>query len=540
MKIRTKFIFMLILTILLALTSSSSARVGPTYAIVNCKIFPVSTPPIEKGIIIIRNGLIEYLGSQEKYTIPEDAEVIEAQGLCAYPGLIDAHTNIFLEVKKEEQQRPREGTPAPTRGREVKHNPELEAFKLLKPKKSTLENLHRIGITTALVVPEEGIFAGQSVLLNLNGEKAEPMVIKNPFALHINFTTIRGSYPSSLMGTMALLRQSFLDTEHYSLHKSRFRQLSKGIKRPEFSPFLEALIPYVVERKPIVFNCANQEDIKRALRLIEEFKLNGYLTSVNEAWRVAGMIKKAKIPLFVSLDFKPPLTSIYARQGEEMKKKAENEIYTANSANLHKEQVKFALTSKGTKKPSDFLKNVQKAIQAGLPEDIAIKALTLVPAKFLGVDNILGSLEPGKIANIILTSGEIFEEKVKVKWVFVDGLSFEIKEQPKTKKPAALDISGKWSATLFSQMGEMTLTMEIEQEGNRVKGTIFSDFGQWVMKDGLLGGHELTFTVEAFIMEQNMEVMFGGKAEENSIEGTLSFPRGSGELRATKIPDNMR
>jgi len=527
------------MTILLAFISSSSARQGPTYAIVNCKIFPVSNPPVEKGVIIIRDGLIEYLGPLEKINIPEDAEVIEADGLCAYPGLIDAHTNIFLESKKEEPQRQNERT-ALTTAQEVKHHPELEAFKLLKPKKSILENLHKMGITTALVVPEKGIFAGQSVLLNLNGEKAEPMVIKDPFALHINFTTIRGSYPSSLMGTMALLRQSFLDTEHYSLHKSRFWQVSKGIKRPEFNLFLEALIPYVVEKKPVVFNCANQEDIKRALRLIEEFKLNGYLTGVNEAWRVADMIKKEKIALFVSLDFKPPLTSIYARQGEEMKERAEKEIYPANAANLHKEQVKFALTSKGIKKSSDFLKNIQKAIQAGLPGDVALKALTLVPAQLLGVDNILGSLEPGKIANVILTYGELFEEKVKVKRVFVDGLSFEIKEQPKSKKPAALNISGKWSATILSQMGEMTMTMEIEQEGNKIKGTMSSDFGQWVIKDGLLSGHELTFTVEAFIMEQNMEVAFGGKADENSIEGTLSFSRGSAELRATRIPDDRR
>lgn len=537
MKTKTKFIFILISAVIFALSPSSAARVDPTYAIVNCKIFPVSSPPVAKGIIIIRDGLIEYVGPQGKISIPPDAEVIEAEGLYAYPGLIDAHTNIFLEVKKDESQRPQEETPTPTQKQEVKHHPELKAFESLKPKKSTLENFHSIGVTTALVVPEKGIYAGQSVLLNLNGEKAEPMLIKNPFALHINFTTFRGSYPSSLMGTMALLRQSFLDTEHYASYKSRFSQSSKGIKRPEYDPFLEALIPFVVEKKPVVFNCTNQEDIKRALRLTEEFMLNGYLSGANEAWRVADKIKRAKVPLFVSVDFKPPLTSIYSQKGKETMEKAEKEIYPANPANLYKQQMKFTLTSHGVNKSSDFLKNIQKAIHAGLPREEALKALTLIPAEFLGVEDILGSLEPGKIANVILTSEEIFEEKAKVRRVFVDGISFEIKQPPKQTEPSSLNIAGKWSAVLSSLMGEMEMTLEIEQDASQIKGTISSDFGRWEISDGLLSGNELTFTLSATIMGETIETEFSGVAEKDTIEGTISFMGRSADLKARKIPD---
>ena len=537
MKIQKKFIFVFLLLAFFGLTISYSARVGPTYAIVNCKIFPVSGPPVENGIIVIRDGLIESLGPQEKISIPEDAEVIKADNMFAYPGLIDAHTNIFLEVKKEEPQRPRGMFPVQTQEKETKHHPELDALSLLKPKKSTLESLHKIGITTVLVVPEKGIYAGQSVLLNLNGEKAEPMVIKNSFALHINFTTARGAYPSSLMGTVALLKQSFLDAEYYSSCKSRFSRFSKGLKRPEYDPFLEELIPYVVKKKLVVFNCANLEDIKRALRLIKEFKLNGYITGAKEAWRVADMLKKAKTPLLVSLDFKPPFTSVYATQGKELKEKAEKEIYPANASNLHKQGIKFALTSNGVKKPSDILKNIQKAIKAGLPKEEALKALTIIPAQFLGVDDILGSLEPGKIANIILTSEEIFEEKAKVKRVFVDGLSFEIKEPPKGAKKAALNIGGKWRADVSGPMGDMEMTIEIDQEGNNISGTISSNFGQWEISSGLLSGNELTFTISATIMGESMEMAFSGTAEKDSIEGTISFMGGSAELKATKIPD---
>lgn len=522
--------------VLLFTATISKARVHPTYAIVNCKIFPVSGSPVENGVIVIRDGLIESLGPKDRVAIPEDAEVIEAEGMCAYPGLIDAHSQFFLEKKKEEAPAERAQIRMPRPEQEAEHHPEFQALGAVKPNKSILGNLHKIGVTTILVVPERKIYAGQSVLLNLNGEDVEPMVVKNPFALHLNFTTERGVYPSSLMGTMALLRQSFLDTQHYSLHKSVFSRSSKGIKRAEYDPFLEALVPFVMDKKAVVFDCENLEDIKRALRLIEEFKLNGYLAGANEAWQVVEFIKKARVPLFVSLDFTPPVTSVYASQGKETKEKAEKEVYPANAANLHKQGVKFALSSNEVKKPDDIVKNVQMAVEKGLPREEALKAMTLTPAEFLGVADILGSLETGKIANVILTSGEIFEEKTKVRRVFVDGLSFEIKEPPKGAEKPALNIAGKWSATVSGPMGEMEMTLEIEQEGNSVSGKIITQFGQWEISDGILSGNELTFTITATIMGESVELGFSGKAEKDSIEGTFSFMGGSAELKATRIP----
>lgn len=533
MKKQNKFILLTTLIFLIGLTSLSSARVQPTYAIVNCKIFPVSGPPIEKGIIVVRDGLIEALGPAEKISVPEDAEVVEAEGLFAYPGLIDAHTSFFLEVARPRTPAPgARTTPQPA----VKQHPEFEALDKIKPKKTTLDNLHKIGITTILVVPETGIYAGQSVLLNLNGDKVEPMVLSHPFALHVNFTTVRGGYPSSVMGTMAYLRQSFFDTQHYAQHKSLFTASSKGLKRPEYDPFLETLVPYVVKKKPVVFNCANLEDIKRAVRLTKEFKLNGYLTGANEAWRVAELVKEARVPLLVSLDFKPPFTSSYANQGDDLKEKAEKEIYPANAANLHKQGVTFALTSNRIKKTADINKNIQKAIEKGLPKEEALKAMTITPAQYLGVDNIMGSLEPGKVANIVLTSEEIFTEKAQVRRVFVDGLSFKIKKPPKKAKPPTLNLSGRWDATLTGPMGKMEFTMEIEQDGNQISGKMISDFGEWIISDGVLSGKEITFTITGEAMGQTVDLAFSGQAEEDTIEGAITIMGSPAELRATRSP----
>jgi hypothetical protein len=536
MKNKKNLLFVCLSTAILFITAILPARVGPTYAVVNCTIIPVTGPAVENGVIIIRDGLIESLGPQAKIAVPEDAEIIKADGLFAYPGLIDAHTNLFFEPPKEEPRQTGAAAAQPPE-KDWAKQVNLAAFKFLKPKKTAAESYQKVGITTVLVAPEKEIYAGQSVLLNINGENPAPMVIQNPVALHVNFVTARGTYPSSLMGTMAFLRQSFLDTEHYSSWKSQFTKTSRGIKRPEYSPFFEGLFPYVVQKKPVFFNCANLEDIKRALRLIEEFRLNGFITGANEAWRVAELFKKAKVPLLVSLNFKPPFTSIYAVKGEESKKKAEEEIYPSNAANLHKQGIKFALTSLGINKATDITKNMQKAIKAGLPEEQALKSMTIIPAELLGVSRFLGSLEPGKVANIILTSGEIFGEKSKVERVFVDGISFEIKEPPKAAKPSALNIAGKWTATVSGTMGEMEMTVQLEQDGSAISGSISSEMGTWEITDGILSGQDLSFTIVARVMGETMELAFSGTAEKDSIEGTVIFEGGSAELRATKIPE---
>ena len=402
---------------------SASADVGPTYAIRNAKIVPVSDPVIDKGIVIIRDGLIESLGPMGKVAVPDDAEIIEAEGLVAYPGLVSAHTNLFLDEPKTTEPAPSQpdfmmgvAQPQPV------EFAELLAFRLLKPKKAALDSYLKIGFTTVLIAPSKGIFQGQSVIVNLNGEKPESMILKNPAALHINLTTGRGTYPSSLMGTIAYIRQSFMDADYYINARALYAKNPKSMKRPEFNPFLEALGPYLKDNKPVVFQCNNMEDIKRALKIIDEFKLNALLSHANEAWRDAAVLKKTPIPLLVTLDFTPPAGSKYVSQGEELKKKAEAEIYPANAANLAKEGIKFALTTLGLPDASTALKNIQAAIKAGLPKDETLRALTIQPAIYLGVASQLGSLEPGKIANVILTKGEIFDEKTVVDKVFVDGL----------------------------------------------------------------------------------------------------------------------
>lgn len=411
--------------------------VGPTYAIRNCRIVPVAGPPVEKGTIVVRDGLIESLGPVDRIKVPGDAVIVEAEGLVAYPGLISAFSNLFLEQPERSEGPPsamEEVYPSATaRVQEDRFPPGPGLFVLdqLKPKKATVESFHRAGFTTVLVAPARGIFEGRSVVLNLNGEALGPMVVRNGAALHVNFTTERGGYPSSLMGTIAHIRQSFIDADYYAARRAQYAKSPAGLKRPAYDARLEALVPYVKDREPVVFQCNNQEDIKRALKIATEFKLNAVLAGANEAWRVADVLKKNPVPLLVALDFRPPATSKYATQGEELRKRAEAEIYPGNAAALAKEGIAFALVSGANADGASVLKAVRAAIKAGLAEDAALRALTLQPARALGLDRTLGSLEPGKIANIVLAKGGIFDEGGRVVRIFVDGVMFEYAEASK-------------------------------------------------------------------------------------------------------------
>lgn len=521
---------------LVLLAQAALADVGPTYAIVGCRIVPVEGNPYDGGVIIIRDGLIEALGPQSKVAIPEDAEVIKAEGLTAYPGLLDAYTNLFIETPREAPMSPMEAmglADSPVKDPAV--YPSRSAYDLLKPKQPAIDECLRLGITSALVAPLKGIIAGQSVLLNLNGERPEAMVVKNPVALHLNFVSARGVYPMSEMGTTAFLRQSLLDVAHYRESRAVFAKAGKGLKRPEYNPVLEALLSYDVENKPVVFNCQDQEEIKRALGLIAEFKLKAMILGGNEAWRVVEHLKKAPLPLLIGLNFAPPETSFYVTQGEESKKKAEEEIYPKNAAELYKAGIPFALTTSGLEKKEDFWPHVRKAVQAGLPAPEALRSMTIQPARFFGVDRLLGSLEPGKIADIILTEGEIFGEKTKVKMAFVDGLLFKIKEAPGGAPPSP-DVGGEWKGTLSGLEKDHDVALILEKKGDKLTGRLSGPLGDWEIRDVTFQEGKILFKVQAKIQDKTLDGSFEGIVDKDEIRGDLKFPDKTAKLILKKAP----
>ncbi len=559
----------LILTVLRAASLFGADTFGGVYAIKAGHIVTVSGATIENGTILIRNGLIEAVGTQ--VVIPPDAEIVLADTMYVYPGLIDAHTSLALvKPKKEEEggqgQRQRSQTPPSSVAKPADDllKSHIQAVDMLNPKDSKISKYRELGITTALTIPDNGIYIGQSGLINLLGDKAQEMILKSPVAMHLGYQQQQGSYPSTLFGVVAYQRQTLLDAQHHKALWKQYSAYKQGIRRPLPDKSLDALVPVVDGMMPLVIHVNKVNEIKRALRLADEFKLNAILSGVIEGWKVKDLLVAQGNPVLVSLNYpKAKDVTDYAfklkvegpskskKDKPEKKKPAEDkekksdkkeekkedpelaEIY-ANAGELHKAGIKFAFTSSGLSKEADIPKNIALAVKHGLPAEEAVKAMTLYPAQIFGVSEQVGSIEAGKIANLVVTTGPLFEEKTKVRYVFVDGHKTVVKAKKAAKK-ATVDVTGTWEMAVTTQMGEMTSTLTLKQEGEEVTGTFKSDMGEGEIEDGTISGNAISFTVTLNIMGQARDLTYSGSVEENTMEGTLDLGQmGSADWKATR------
>jgi imidazolonepropionase-like amidohydrolase len=337
---------------------------------------------------------------------------------------------------------------------------------------TTLVPYRQAGFTTALFAPSGGAINGTSVLVNLSGAPKRDCVVKPVVAMHFAFQmprTVRG-YPSSLMGIFAHLRQTLLDAHYWRAMQTAFENGSG--KRPPADESLIALQPVLNGTMPVIFDADSENDIRRAIKFADEFGLRLIISGGREAWKVADELAKRNIPVLVSLAFGPEPRRPSARrqpserpqappellaepQAEEEAPMAEREEETemteaifkerqrqwqervANAAKLHQAGVLFAFTTRGTRNLSEFWQNLRRAIQAGLPKEVALRALTVNPAKLFGVDSHMGTVEAGKVANLVVMTGEFTDEKAQVRYLFIDGRKFEPMRERVPSRPAA-------------------------------------------------------------------------------------------------------
>jgi hypothetical protein len=245
-----------------------------TYAITNARIVTVSGPTIEKGTVVIRDGLIAAVGSD--VTAPADARVMDGTGLTIYPGLIDANTTLGIPDAAPApspggggaalilQQQQRAATPSgPNSTQAPGLQPENSAADMIKPGGDQIDNERNAGVTTALTAPRGGIWVGQSALINLAGETPEQMIVRAPVAMHVGFAPLRtGNYPGSLMGVFATLRQMLLDAARYREAQQVYERSPRGMRRPAPDKSLEALIPVLEGRMPVVFYADREREIR--------------------------------------------------------------------------------------------------------------------------------------------------------------------------------------------------------------------------------------------------------------------------------------
>ena len=437
-KIRSRLIVALTLLLLVSNINAQRSAVD-TYAITNARIVTVSGPVIERGTVVIRNGLIAAAGAN--VNAPPDARVIDGTGLTVYPGLIDSYTDLALPpAAPSPSPSPGGGggffaltAPRPAIGPNSTQppglQPEVRVEEVIRPGGAEIEASRNIGITTALTAPRSGIWMGQSALINLAGETPQQMIVRSPVAMHVSFTPLRtGTYPGSLMGVFSTLRQMMLDAQRYRDSLQIYERAPRGTRRPDTDRSLEALVPVIEGRMPVVMLANSEREITRALDLATEFKLRLIIAGGREANRVSERLVKQNVPVLLSLNLPRRTTAALPEADPEPMRVLRERVEAQQTAGkLAKAGVRFAFQSGDLRDMSDLMVNAGRVIENGLIATDALRAFTIWPAEILGVQNQLGSIEAGKIANLTVTRGDLFDRNTRVAHVFIDGRPVDIK-----------------------------------------------------------------------------------------------------------------
>ena len=507
-----------------------------TYAITNARIVTVSGATIDRGTVVVRDGLIDAVGAN--VNAPPDARVIDGTGLTIYPGLIDSYTNLALPEPPPApspggggggffaaQPRPSPGGPNSTQPAGLQ--PEVMVEDVIRPGGADLDVSRNLGITTALTSPRTGIWMGQSALINHAGDTPQEMIVRSPVAMHVGFTPLRGTYPGSLLGVFAALRQMMLDAQRYNESMRIYDRSPRGMRRPEVDRSLAALVPVVEGRMPVVMFANSERELTRALDLASEFKLKLIIAGGREADRVADRLVKQNVPVLLSLNLPRRTTAAMPEADPEPMRVLRERVEAQQTASkLAKAGVRFAFESGSLTNISDLMVNVGHVIENGLSTTDALRAFTIWPATILGVENQLGSIETGKIANLTVTRGDLFERNSRVVHVFIDG-------RPVDLRPAPLDFGidigarsspiGTWNLTVNLGQGEKAATLTLQREGEQLTGSISGSLGAGEIANAStpLPG-QVRFTVSLQIEGQTKEATFEGTVSNDQMRGSVT------------------
>jgi imidazolonepropionase-like amidohydrolase len=393
--------------------SQQAAQAASVYVIRNAKIVTVTGAVIERGSVLIRDGKIAEVGA--RVAAPANAKVIDATGLSVYPGMIDSGTQLGLtEIGsiRETQDMTELGD----------FNPHMRAIVAVQPHSELIPVARANGITTAITHPSGRLVSGQAALINLDGWSWQEMTVKAPAAMWMEYPRApRGRAAAFIQAEgaaniaqlrdrqLAALRQKLEDAQAYAKAKDA-RATDKSLPPRPVDHVLEALIPVVKGELPVLMVANAEREIKGAIEIADKYKLKLIISGAGDAWKVASTLKEKNIPVIIG-----PVTDVPGNEDDDY------DINYSHAAKLYKAGVKFAFQTDDAAYVRNLPYQAGTSAAFGLPKDEALKAVTLYPAQIFGVDKLLGSVEVGKIANLIVTDGDPLEFKTIVKSMFING-----------------------------------------------------------------------------------------------------------------------
>jgi imidazolonepropionase-like amidohydrolase len=415
-------------------------------AIRNARIVPVAGTPIESGTIVLANGVIKAVGP--RVDIPAEAVVMDGTGLTVYPGLIDTFSEVGVGAPAGPPAGAAPGAPAgaprpatrPIRGPEDRPGttPWIQAADEFRADDRRIETWRNGGVTTVVTAPRIGVFPGQAAVVNLSGERREDVIVRSPAALPISLSPPAGggTFPGSPMGVIAYVRQVFLDTRDDAERQRRYAQDPRGKARPDHDRSTLALQQALQAKIPVLMPAVSARQISRAIAFGRELDVPTVIYGAHAGFEAAPQLAKARVPVLVSARWpeKPRDADPDADEALQVLELRDRAPGTPKA--LVDQKVPFAFYSDGLATPAEFLANVRKAVKAGLPADAALRALTLDAAQIFGVNDRLGSLETGKVANLVVVQGDLLGDKPVIKHVFVDGRRFDVPADAAPAGPA--------------------------------------------------------------------------------------------------------
>ena len=486
------------------------------HALVGARVVTGPGQVIDDATIVIRDGIVQEVGRGGD--APAGARVWDLTGLTVYPGFVDAHADLGMDAV------PEGGDVGPTHW-----NPQVRAWfsttSNLQDDDDRRAALRSQGFGAALAVPKQGIFRGTASVVNLGEAGVRDRVMRPDLAQAVGFQRsfqLGGSYPNSSMGVIALMKQTLMDTDWYSRAWAAYENSGRAFLPPETSEALAALQAAGRGEQPVVFETNSEEDYLRAHSIAVEFGLVPWFRGSGMEYRLIDVLEGREDPLIVPLDFPdaPDVNTPEAARGTSLGQLRHWYLAPTNPAQLAEADVPFAITSDGLSSLNEFLPNLRIAVARGLSADDALAALTTTPASWLGIDRTHGTIAEGKVANLVVSEGDLFTEEAEVRDVWVEGKVYGV------TRPAQIDPRGTWLITSDDEFG---FNAELRLEGplNRLRGNVLIADVRFDMPDGL----EVSLASASAVAETGrVEARFDG--EEMGFQGMVLL---SGSVRGDEF-----
>lgn len=500
------------------------------FAFTNATIFVDNLTKIENAVMVIRNGKIESVGAN--LAVPSDAVVQDLKGKFIYPSFIDLYSTYGVEAPASAN--------APTRDiRSMTIRQQVFESKIdgpyywndaIKPYADANQSFHvnataaselkKLGFGAVLTQKHDGIMQGISSLVSLADDDEEQVILKAKAAAGYSFDkgTSEMSYPSSLMGAIALMRQTFYDADWYS-------------KQQEKTVYDESLESIIRNKKLLsVIHSKDKINHLKADEIAMEFGLNYIIIGNGDEYQLISEIKKTGSALVLPVNFPeaPDVTDAYKAILVPLEDLKNWELAPYNPGRVAEQNIPFTFTTDGLREKKQFRDNLLKAVKCGLKKEDALKALTITPAKMLGCDNVLGSLERGKIANFIITSEDYFNTDCVVYENWVQGKRYVFEENIAPELPGnyilKLSNNDEYKITITKEKGVFTLKLNLEENKKEAgKITVSENLislaipkdKKWLQFSGWIKGKEILGTgVLANGENVTWKMEFSGAEEE--------------------------